>query len=309
MRAPRPVSLRALAVAAIALALVSCGDDPESSDSPTTASPNTSAAPTTSAPATTDAPILASLPKPEVKIPSTQPTELVVTDLVEGTGDAAEVGDTVVVHYVGVRSEDGTEFDNSYDRGEPYPVTIGQTSVIQGWTDGLVGVKLGGRRQLDIPADLAYGDSPNGDIIQPGDALTFVVDVVALYGPADPADEPQVTVEGAPNQDQIGIEDLVEGTGAVVQPGQTALVQLIVYRADTGEKLESTWTTGQPVDFVVGGGQILPGIELAVEDMAVGGRRQVHVPFLLAWGEEGNESFELPGATDVVLVVDLVGAY
>jgi peptidylprolyl isomerase len=308
MRSPRPVSLRALAAAAIAIALVSCGDEPESSDSPTT----TAASATSAEAATSEAPptsILASLPKPEVDLPDTLPTELVVTDLVEGTGDAAAEGDTVVVHYVGVRSEDGTEFDNSYDRGEPYPVTIGQTSVIEGWTEGLVGVKQGGRRQLDIPADLAYGDSPQGDIIQPGDALTFVVDVVAVFGPSDPADEPDITVEGAANQEQIGIEDLVEGTGDVVQPGQTALVQLVVFRADTGEKLESTWEGGQPVNFVVGGGQILPGIELAVEDMAIGGRRQVHVPFLLAWGEEGNPNFDLPAETDVVIVVDLLAAY
>ena len=59
------------------------------------------------------------LPKPEVKLPSTLPTDLVVTDLTEGTGTGAATGDTVVVHYVGVRSEDGTEFDNSYDRGKP----------------------------------------------------------------------------------------------------------------------------------------------------------------------------------------------
>ena len=95
------------------------------------------------------------------------------------------MGDTVVVHYVGVRTEDGTEFDNSYDRGEPFPVVLGSGSVIQGWEDGLVGAQVGDQRQLDIPTELAYGDSPRGDVIQPGDALTFVVDVVAITQAAD----------------------------------------------------------------------------------------------------------------------------
>ena len=106
------------------------------------------------------------------------PTELVVTVLTPGEGPEAAVGDTVTVHYVGVRSEDGTEFDNSYDRGATFPVTLGVTSVIQGWQDGLLGAQAGSRIQLDIPADLAYGDLGSGDIIQPGDAITFVIDVV-----------------------------------------------------------------------------------------------------------------------------------
>jgi peptidylprolyl isomerase len=119
-------------------------------------------------------------PKPAVSIPDELPTELVVTDLVEGTGAAAQAGDTVVVHYVGVRSEDGVEFDNSYDSGSPFPVVLGAGGVIPGWDQGLIGVKAGGQRQLDIPADLAYGDGGRGDVIRPGDALSFVVDVVSI---------------------------------------------------------------------------------------------------------------------------------
>ena len=113
--------------------------------------------------------------------PRCRPT-LADTDLTEGDGPAAVAGDTVLVHYVGVRSADGTEFDNSYDRGTPSPSPhSARRQVIDGWNQGLIGVKQGGRRQLDIPADLAYGDTPQGDIIQPGDALTFVIDVVAVH--------------------------------------------------------------------------------------------------------------------------------
>jgi cyclophilin family peptidyl-prolyl cis-trans isomerase len=119
--------------------------------------------------------------KPAVSLPEQLPTELVVTDLIEGTGEPAKKGDTLTVNYVGVRSEDGTEFDNSYDRGQPYTLTLGEGSVIKGWDEGLIGVKAGGRRQLDIPAALAYGDQgAGGGVIKPGDALSFVIDVVSI---------------------------------------------------------------------------------------------------------------------------------
>jgi len=125
------------------------------------------------------------LPKPDVELPETLPTDLVITELEPGTGREAEPGDTVTVNYLGVRSEDGTEFDNSYDRGQPFGVVLGTGSVIPGWDQGLVGVQEGARIQLDIPAELAYGDTGSGEIIQPGDALTFVIDVVSVTPPAE----------------------------------------------------------------------------------------------------------------------------
>lgn len=118
--------------------------------------------------------------KPAVQIPDEVPTSLVVTDLVEGSGPAADEGDTLVVNYVGVRSVDGVEFDNSYDRGEPFTLVLSPGGVIEGWVQGLLGAQVGDRRQLDIPADLAYGDQGAGDIIRPGDALTFVIDVISI---------------------------------------------------------------------------------------------------------------------------------
>jgi peptidylprolyl isomerase len=118
--------------------------------------------------------------KPSVDLPDAIPTELVITDLAEGSGAEAITGDTVIVHYVGVRSADGVEFDNSFDRGSPFDVTLGAGRVIQGWEQGLIGVQQGTRRQLDIPAALAYGETGSGDVIRPGDAITFVIDVVAV---------------------------------------------------------------------------------------------------------------------------------
>jgi len=250
------------------------------------------------------------LAKPTVKLPSTMPTKLVITDLTEGTGAAAVTGDTVVVHYVGVRSADGSEFDNSYDRGRPFSVTIGAGQVIKGWDEGLVGIKNGGRRQLDIPADLAYADSPpSTDVIQPGDALSFVIDVVTIIPKADPADAPTVSIAPTPNQTDQTFTDLIVGDGAGIEPGQTVAVQLLAFSAADGKQLDSSWESGTPLTFVPGDGQLPPGLEKAVDGMKVGGRRQVDIPFAQAFGAAGNTSLGLPASTDLIMVLDLVAVY
>ena len=120
-----------------------------------------------------------SIEKPDVELPATLPEDLVVSTLTAGTGPEAAEGDTVSVYYVGVLSADGTEFDTNWG-GTPLDVPLGQGRVIRGWDEGLVGVQEGGRYQLDIPADLAYGDTGSGEIIQPGDPITFVVDVLSI---------------------------------------------------------------------------------------------------------------------------------
>ena len=147
--------------------------------------------------------------KPDVEIPAELPTALVITDLVEGSGQPAELGDTVELHYVGVLSSDGTEFDNSYDDGVPIEITLGTTGVIAGFARGLIGVQEGARVQIDIPAELAYGDQGAGDIIKPGDAVTFVVDVVSVTEPvpvtappmADPSECPATDGSEEPQQE------------------------------------------------------------------------------------------------------------
>lgn len=282
-----------LPVAMVAV-LAACGDAADTSDTSTTVATS----------------IAGALPKPQVKIPATLPTALVVTDLTEGSGPAAANGDSVVVHYIGVRSADGTEFDNSYDGGTPFPVTpLGEASVIDGWNQGLVGVKQGGRRQLDIPAALAYGDSPPGDVIQKGDALTFVIDVVAVIPQTNPADAPTVSIPPTPNQTESTFSDLVVGDGAAVNPGQTVVVQLIEFSAADGKQLQSSWLGGGPLSFGVDDPQIPPSLANGIKGMKVGGRRQVTVPFADAFGASGSPDIGLPPSTDLIVVIDLINVY
>ncbi|MBE3073850.1 MAG: FKBP-type peptidyl-prolyl cis-trans isomerase [Actinobacteria bacterium] len=117
--------------------------------------------------------------KPEVDFPGeVAPTDLVIEDLKAGEGVEAKVGDTISAHYVGVAHSTGEEFDASWNRGAPLDFRLGVGQVIKGWDDGIVGMKVGGRRKLTIPADLAYGDRGAGGAIKPGETLIFVVDMV-----------------------------------------------------------------------------------------------------------------------------------
>ncbi|MGQ0745020.1 MAG: FKBP-type peptidyl-prolyl cis-trans isomerase [Acidimicrobiales bacterium] len=117
--------------------------------------------------------------KPEIAKPEGQPpADLVSTDLEVGTGAEAVPGTLTTVHYVGVAFASGAEFDASWTRNEPFPFLLGEGQVIEGWDRGVVGMKVGGRRQLVIPPDLAYGDRGAGDRIGPGETLIFVIDLL-----------------------------------------------------------------------------------------------------------------------------------
>ena len=108
------------------------------------------------------------------------PSDLEVTDLIEGDGDEATSGKTVSVHYVGVAHSTGEEFDASYNRGAPLQFRLGIGQVISGWDQGVQGMRVGGRRRLVIPPHLGYGDRGAGGVIASGETLIFVVDLLGV---------------------------------------------------------------------------------------------------------------------------------
>ncbi len=105
--------------------------------------------------------------------------ELQIVDIEVGTGETAEAGDTVSVHYTGTLA-DGTKFDSSLDRDQPFEFTLAAGEVIQGWDQGVVGMKVGGKRRLVIPPELAYGERGSGDLIPPNAELTFEIKLLDI---------------------------------------------------------------------------------------------------------------------------------
>ena len=174
-------------LAAAALGLGACGDDDEPATDNSVTPVETAPAPTTTETATTPAsggPTIQTLKiskdpktKPSIAKPSGDPpAELYSRDIVTGKGAAAKSGDSVSVQYVGVSFASGEQFDASWDRGAPFEFQLGAQMVIAGWDQGVEGMKVGGRRLLVIPPDLAYGPAGQGSI-GPNETLMFVVDL------------------------------------------------------------------------------------------------------------------------------------
>ncbi len=105
--------------------------------------------------------------------------ELKIEDTVIGTGSAVKSGDTVVINYTGTLL-DGTKFDSSYDRNQPFETQIGVGQVIEGWDKGVVGMKVGGKRKLTIPSSMGYGSRGAGSVIPPNAGLVFEVELVGI---------------------------------------------------------------------------------------------------------------------------------
>jgi peptidylprolyl isomerase len=122
--------------------------------------------------------------KPKITVPDgPPPKELVENEIVEGDGEEVINGSKVTVQYVGAGYKTGEEFDASWDRGEPFTFAIGDREVIEGWDQGLRGMKEGGRRELIIPPDLAYGATGAPPAIAPNETLIFIVDLEKVVQP------------------------------------------------------------------------------------------------------------------------------
>jgi peptidylprolyl isomerase len=120
--------------------------------------------------------------KPEVTVPVGEgPSyQLELEDIVVGDGEEAVTGKTVEVHYVGVSWKNGEQFDASWDRGSTFKFQLGKGQVIQGWDQGVAGMKIGGRRRITIPPMLGYGKRGAGNVIGPDETLVFVVDLLGV---------------------------------------------------------------------------------------------------------------------------------
>lgn len=119
--------------------------------------------------------------KPDVEIPDeSPPQQLLIEDVEVGEGEEARPGHQVSVHYVGVAWSTKRQFDASWDRNESFEFGLGAGQVIQGWDQGVAGMRVGGRRRLTIPPQLGYGQRGAGGVIKGGETLVFVVDLLGV---------------------------------------------------------------------------------------------------------------------------------
>tara|TARA_Y100001960_G_scaffold305810_1_gene360318 strand:- start:6389 stop:7183 length:795 start_codon:yes stop_codon:yes gene_type:complete len=239
--------------------------------------------------------------KPSITVSegATEPSDLVIDDVVPGSGEVVGAGDLIEVKYVGVLLENGAEFDASWNRNQTFFVPIGVGAVIPGWDQGLVGMREGGRRLLVIPSDLGYGAAGAGAAVPPNATLLFAVDLVGIVN---------VPVPSIPSVDAVGadleVEDLLVGDGDAVEPGDTVSVHYLGSLVD-GTVFDTSWNRGRPFTTQIGVGMVIQGWDRGIIGMREGGRRLLKVPSDLAYGETGAGSSIGPN-TPLVFVVDLL---
>lgn len=226
-------------------------------------------------------------------------TGLKSEDLVVGTGREVKVGDKLTVSYTGwlLEKYPNQAFDESSLHDAPFQFVLGKGEAIEGWDKGLVGMKVGGKRKLTVPPELAYGADGAGDgRIPPNATLVFEVELLDVLGPV-PATLPASSVT------ELKIEDLVVGTGAAAKNGDTVSVHYTGW-LENGTKFDSS-AGGAPIEFVLGTGRVIAGWEKGLVGMKVGGKRRLTIPPSLGYGEAGAGDTIPPNAT-LIFEVELV---
>jgi peptidylprolyl isomerase len=173
---PRCITIALL----VALAAAGCGGDDEATDTDPDQgqeqAETTETSPAAAAKALKDTGVRPEVPRPA----GSPPRRLETENIVKGKGPPAKRGDKVVVNYVGVTFSTGEEFDTSWDIGRPYRFPLGRGKVIEGWDKGIVGMRAGGRRQLTIPPELAYGADGSPPDVPPNETLVYVIDLLRI---------------------------------------------------------------------------------------------------------------------------------
>jgi peptidylprolyl isomerase len=174
--------------------------------------------------------------------------------------------------------------------------------------------------RLDVPPELAYGDDPPSDgtgTIRAGDAITYVVEIMAVLPVLRPEDAPlDIDVAPSIDADELRIDDLIDGDGEVVEEGDRVIVAMLLVRGDNQVVIFNSWDQRSPLTIrldrsLMDGPEpaTLPGIFDGVLGARVGGRRAIAMPPELAWGEDGLPTLGLPPGVDLIAIVDILGAY
>ena len=242
--------------------------------------------PTTTAPAAPANPAEVADAKPEADAAKPlsrieKENGLIIEDLVIGEGKECPVGGAVVAHYRGTFKDTGEEFDSSYRRGQPMPFPL--QGVIQGWGEGVPGMKVGGKRRLTIPYQLAYGEQGRPPVIPPKADLVFEIELVDVLN--------------------WKIEDITVGEGEECQPGQTVKVFYRGTLFENGKEFDSN-IGGEPIEFPLRG--LIAGWQYGIPGMKVGGKRRLTIPWQFAYGERGSTPV-IPPKADLVFEIELLG--
>jgi peptidylprolyl isomerase len=237
---------------------------------------------------------------PEVDKEFTTPTGLKYIDEVIGTGRSPKTGDKVKVHYTGTLV-DGTKFDSSRDRNQPFEFPLGIGRVIKGWDEGVATMKEGGKRKLIIPPELAYG-SRNMGSIPPNSILFFDVELIEVEEKFVDTD---FSLPGKEEVTKSGLRMIIhkEGNGEIPLPGQTVKVHYTGL-LENGSKFDSSHDRGNPFSFQLGQGRVIKGWDEALALMSKGEKRTLIIPPEI--GYRNRRKSKIPPNSTLIFEVELI---
>jgi FKBP-type peptidyl-prolyl cis-trans isomerase len=228
----------------------------------------------------------------------------------QGTGAQVEKGMNVEVHYKGALAN-GTEFDNSFKRNEPLSFKVGVGQVIKGWDEGIGMMREGAEYTLIIPSALGYGASGAGGVIPPGATLVFETQLVRIK-------QADASIDFANNAEEVlkryptakptpsGLWYVVtqEGTGVQATAGKTVAVHYKGMLAD-GTEFDNSYTRGEPIEFVLGAGRVIPGWDEGIALMKTGAKYLLIIPSHLGYGSSGAGG-AIPPDASLIFETELV---
>ena len=211
------------------------------------------------------------------------PSGLKIYDVKVGNGPEAKLGDVVSFHYNGTL-RDGRMFDSSRKQNKPFRMVLGETSVIKGWKEGVLGMKVGGTRKLYIPPELGYGTAAIGRVVPANSELLFEVDLMT----AQPA---------------LIIEDKKVGAGREAISGDEVELNY-TGRLTNGLEFDSSSKHGKALSVKLGTGSVIEGWERGLIGMKKGGQRTLTIAPELGYGEKGNG--DIPPLATLIFDVEMV---
>ncbi|MFF0435913.1 FKBP-type peptidyl-prolyl cis-trans isomerase [Streptomyces sp. NPDC004327] len=251
------------------------------------------------------------------------PKALKVNVISEGTGAVTKKGDALQVNYLGQEWDETTPFDNSFDRKQPFELTLGAGQVIKGWDQGLEGQKVGSRVEIGIPPELGYGAQPP-EGIKPNSTLVFVVDILKAVSIPKSAEgtvvaqddkdlpkvgtntdgkQPSLTIPKVAPPTKLVSNYVLESKGEVVKDTDTVVVNYVAALWKDGKVFDSTYVQGKPANFPLG--QLtLKGLKDGIAGKKVGSRVLIVAPPSEAFGDQEKQG--IPKNSTLVFAVDIL---
>lgn len=244
--------------------------------------------------------------EPQLNVEYTTASGLKYKITQKGTGIKAEKGSTVAVHYVGTLLN-GTKFDSSRDRGQPYAFKLGKRLVIPGWEEGIALLHVGDKAILTVPPQLGYGERGGGPI-PPNSTLIFEVELMNATAPVKPWDlkGKQDTIKTESGLKYIIVQRGADANAAQAAAGKTVSVHYTGFLRNNSEVFDSSVERGEPIQFPLGNGMVIKGWEEGIALMKVGDKFRLIIPSNLAYGEEGRGGAGIPSNADLIFDCELM---